>query len=179
MTLARQVRWAVLGPGTPESADLVRISSGMKKTLLFIPMALMIAASPSGFNDWSADELKTQGDALKKSMKDGLASKVLADWGNHQLMVIHREATGQAEFHAKQVDVIMVRSGEGSIKIGGKILDGKTTAPNEIRGTSIEGAEVHPLKAGDVLHVPVRTPHQVMLETGQTIDYVAVKIDAQ
>ena len=63
--------------------------------------------------------------------------------------------------------------------IGGKILDGKTTAPNEIRGTSIEGAELHPLKAGDVMHIPMKTPHQVMLETGQTIDYLAIKVDAK
>ena len=151
----------------------------MKKILLFAPAMLMFAASPSGFNAWSGEELKTQGDALKKTMNDGVVSKVLADWGNHQLLVIHREATGQAEFHAKQVDVIIVRSGRASIKIGGRILDGKTSAPNEIRGTSIEGAEVHALKEGDVLHVPAKTPHQVMVEAGQSIDYLAIKVDAQ
>jgi mannose-6-phosphate isomerase-like protein (cupin superfamily) len=150
----------------------------MKKILLFVPAMLMFAASPSGFNEWSAAELKTQGDALKKTAKDGVVSKVLADWGNHQLLVIHREATGQAEFHAKQVDVIVVRLGHGSIKIGGKILEGKTTAPNEIRGTSIEGGEIHSLKEGDVMHVPVGTAHQVILDAGQTIDYLAIKVDA-
>jgi mannose-6-phosphate isomerase-like protein (cupin superfamily) len=150
----------------------------MKKILLFVPAMLMFAASPSGFNEWSREELKKQGDALKGA-KDGAVSNVLANWGNHQLLVIHREATGQAEFHAKQVDVIVVRSGHASIKIGGKILDGKTTAPNEIRGTSIEGAEIHSLKEGDVMHVPVGTPHQVMLEAGQSIDYLAIKVDAK
>jgi mannose-6-phosphate isomerase-like protein (cupin superfamily) len=160
------------GPGI-ESED------EMKKLLVFVPAMLMMAAAPSGFNEWSASELKNQGEALKKSVKDGLASKVLADWGNHQLMVIHREATGQAEFHAKQIDIIVVRSGQASIKIGGRILDGKTTAPNEIRGTSIEGAEIHPLKEGDVLHVPVKTPHQVMVEAGQSVDYLAIKVDTQ
>ena len=149
----------------------------MKKLLLFMPAMLMFAAAPTGFNEWSAEELRKQGDALKAA-KDGAFSKVLADWGNHQLVLLHRDATGQAEFHAKQVDVIVVRSGHGSIKIGGKILDGKTSAPNEIRGTSIEGAEIHPLKEGDVMHVPVNTPHQVMLEAGQSIDYLAIKVDA-
>ncbi len=29
------------------------------------------------------------------------------------------------------------------------------------------------------MHIPAKTPHQVMLEAGQTIDYVAVKVDAK
>ena len=73
----------------------------------------------------------------------------------------------------------MVRKGEGSLIIGGKVVDGKTTAPNEIRGSGIDGGETHPLKAGDVVHIPPRTPHQVVLKKGQSIDYVALKVDAQ
>lgn len=151
----------------------------MKKLLLLLPVVLVFADPPAGFNYWSGEEMKTQGEALSKAMKEGTASKTLADWGNHQVLVVHREATGQAEFHAKQADLIVVRSGAGSIKIGGKIIDGKTTAPNEIRGTSIQGAELHPLKEGDVMHIPANTAHQVMLETGQKIEYLAIKVDSK
>ncbi|MES1262328.1 MAG: cupin domain-containing protein [Acidobacteriota bacterium] len=151
----------------------------MKKLLIFLPAAILFAAAPAGFNDWTAEALKERGEALKKTMKAGLASETVANWGNHQMLVIHREATGQAEYHEKQIDFIIVRGGQGSIRIGGKIVDGKTSAPNEIRGTSIEGAELHPLKEGDVMHIPAKTPHQVMLETGQTIDYLAIKVDVQ
>jgi mannose-6-phosphate isomerase-like protein (cupin superfamily) len=151
----------------------------MKKLVLFASCVLAFAAPPAGFNEWSADQVKTETDALKKAMKDGLANKTIGDWGTHQLLLVHREATGQAEFHARQADLIIVRSGAGSIKIGGKILDGKTTAPNEIRGTVIEGAELHPLHEGAILHIPAGTPHQVMLETGQTVDYFAIKADAK
>jgi mannose-6-phosphate isomerase-like protein (cupin superfamily) len=112
-------------------------------------------------------------------MKAGLASDILANWGNHSIQITRRDATGQAEFHEKQADIIIIRSGRASIKIGGKILDGKTTAPNEIRGTTIEGADIHPLNEGDIIHIPVKTPHQVLLETGQTIEYFAIKVDAQ
>ena len=140
---------------------------------------MLVAAVPAGFNEWSADAVNARFEALKKNMKAGLASETVADWGNHSLVLIHRDATGQAEYHETQVDIVVVRAGQGSIRIGGKILDGKTTAPNEIRGTSIEGAELHPLKAGDVMHIPMKTPHQVMLETGQTIDYLAIKVDAK
>jgi mannose-6-phosphate isomerase-like protein (cupin superfamily) len=65
------------------------------------------------------------------------------------------------------------------IVIGGKIVNGKTTATNEIRGTSIEGGEKRTLKAGDIVHVPVKTPHQVLLDAGQTLDYVVLKVDSQ
>jgi mannose-6-phosphate isomerase-like protein (cupin superfamily) len=151
----------------------------MRKLLLFLPALMMFAAAPTGFNEWSNDAIKARSEALKKVMKDGLANETLANWGTHQLLVVHREATGQAEYHETQADIIVVRAGSGSIKIGGKIMDGKTTAPNEIRGSWIEGAELHQLREGDVMHIPAKTAHQVMLETTQTIDYLAIKVDAK
>jgi mannose-6-phosphate isomerase-like protein (cupin superfamily) len=81
--------------------------------------------------------------------------------------------------HEKQADLIVVQSGQATIIIGGKVLNGKTTAANEIRGTSIEGGERQALKAGDIVHVPAKTPHQVLLDPGQTLDYVVLKVDSQ
>lgn len=69
----------------------------------------------------------------------------------------------------------MVRRGSGTVVIGG----GKTTAPGEIRGESIEGGELHELKEGSILHVPPQTAHQVILKAGQTIDYLAIKADGK
>ena len=80
--------------------------------------------------------------------------------------------------HEKQADLIIIQSGQATIIVGGKIINGKTTAPNEIRGTSIEGGEKQSVKAGDVVHVPVKTPHQVLLESGQTLDYIVLKVDS-
>ena len=73
--------------------------------------------------------------------------------------------------------MIIIQSGQATIIVGGKIINGKTTAPNEIRGTSIEGGEKQSLKAGDVVHVPVKTPHQMLLDAGQTLDYIVLKVD--
>ncbi len=103
----------------------------------------------------------------------------LGHWGNHLLLKTRREASsGQAESHEKQADLIVVQSGQATIIIGGKIVNAKTTATNEIRGTSIEGGERQALKAGDIVHVPVKTPHQVLLDAGQTLDYVVLKVDS-
>ena len=43
--------------------------------------------------------------------------------------------------------------------VGGEIVDGKESAPNEIRGTAIEGGETHEIAPGDVLTIPRGVPH--------------------
>jgi uncharacterized RmlC-like cupin family protein len=153
----------------------------MKNTfLMWIPIFIAAAAVPAGYDHWTAEQFATREEALHKGMKNGLASETLGNWGNHLLLKTRREASsGQAELHETQADLIVVQSGHATIVIGGRILNGKTTAPNEIRGTSIEGGERQSLKAGDVLHVPLKTPHQMLLDSGQTIDYIVLKVDSQ
>jgi uncharacterized RmlC-like cupin family protein len=153
----------------------------MKRTILtLILMMMAVAAVPAGYDHWSAGQFATHEEALHKGMKNGLASETLGNWGNHLLLKTRREASsGQAELHEKQADLIVVQSGHATIIVGGRILNGKTTAPNEIRGTSIDGGERQSLRAGDVLHVPAKTPHQVLLDPGQTLDYIVLKVDSQ
>jgi uncharacterized RmlC-like cupin family protein len=152
----------------------------MTKTfVLFLTAFLGFAAVPAGYEHWTAKQFRAHEDALHKDMKDGLASETLGNWGNHLLLKTRREASsGRAELHEKQADLIIVQSGRATIIVGGKILNGETTAPNEIRGTSIEGGERQVLKAGDVVHVPAGTPHQVV-GTSQAFDYIVLKVDQQ
>jgi uncharacterized RmlC-like cupin family protein len=153
----------------------------MRKTLLmFVPALMGIAAVPAGYDHWTAGQLRTREEVLRKTVKNGLASETLGHWGNHLLLKTRREASsGQAEWHEKQADLIVVQSGQATIVIGGTIVNGKPTAANEIRGTSIEGGERQALKAGDVVHVPAKIPHQVLLDAGQTLDYMVLKIDSK
>jgi uncharacterized RmlC-like cupin family protein len=153
----------------------------MKKTFLMsVPVLTVIAAVPAGYMHWTAEQFKTREEALHKTMKNGLASETLGHWGNHVLLKTRREgSSGQAELHEKQADLIVVQSGQATIIVGGRIVNGKTTATNEIRGTSIEGGARQALKAGDIVHVPAKTPHQVLLDAGQTLDYVVLKVDSQ
>jgi uncharacterized RmlC-like cupin family protein len=151
-----------------------------KPFLMLVPVFMAIAAAPAGYDHWTAEQFKTREEALHKTMKNGLASETLGHWGNHLLLKTRREASsGQAELHERQADLIVVQSGQATIIIGGKIINGKSTAVNEIRGTSIEGGTRQALKAGDIVHVPSKTPHQVLLDTRQTLDYVVLKVDSQ
>jgi mannose-6-phosphate isomerase-like protein (cupin superfamily) len=152
----------------------------MHKSWLLIPCAaLLVAQTPPAPTRMAADQLASQVSALKGKLKDGVASQSLANWGNHSFMVIRREADGQAEFHENQADIIIVRAGKATMRIGGKVVGGKTTAPGEIRGTGIEGGEVVALNVGDVIHVDPKTPHQALLAKGQSVEYMTIKVDAK
>jgi beta-galactosidase beta subunit len=141
--------------------------------------ALAVAAGPAVYNHYSAQQLTAKETELHNKMQAGLASETLGDFGNHSVIAAHREASGQAEYHEKQADVLMVRKGEGSIIVGGKVVNGKNTTPDEIRGDSIQGGDTVPFKAGDVIHIAPKTAHQVILKKGQKVDYIAVKVDAK
>ena len=84
-------------------------------------------------------------------------------------MVAHREGDGEAEVHETMADFFVVESGEATLVVGGQVVGGKTTAPNEIRGPKINGGERRKLAAGDIVHIPVKTPHQLLVENGQAV----------
>jgi len=68
-------------------------------------------------------------------------------------------APGQVELHTVDTDIFYVLEGTGTFVTGGKMLDGKETAPNEQRGSSIEGGQTRTLKKGDVIVIPKGVPH--------------------
>ena len=89
----------------------------MKKTfLILIPAFLAFAAIPAGYNHWTAEQLGALEKGLRKAMKNGLASETLGNWGNHLLLKTRRESSsGQAKFHEKQTDLIVIQSGQATI----------------------------------------------------------------
>jgi len=71
------------------------------------------------------------------------------------------------------VEIITVVSGEGTLVAGGgTMVDGKTTAPHEIRGKSIDGGVRKPMAAGDVFYIPANIPHQMLVPKSMIIQVV-------
>lgn len=100
---------------------------------------------------------------------------VLVDGGNGRNYMVHasrREKPGQAEVHGKDADIIYVLQGSATFVTGGEAVDGKTTAPDEIRGSSIKGGETRKIARGDVVVVPNGTPHQFLEVTNPFLYYV-------
>ena len=77
------------------------------------------------------------------------------------------------------VDVFFILSGEATLVQGGELVDPKLTEPHEFEANSIKGGTRTKLAAGDVVHIPFKVPHQLVLEKGKQITYFVVKINAQ
>ena len=138
------------------------------------------AGLPEGVGHWTGSELRGFAETLEPKMNSHkIATQSLAGYGNHSFLVAHREGDGEAELHATQDDVMVVESGEATLVVGGAVVDPRTTAPHEIRGPSIRGGEKIALAAGDVVHIPIKTAHQMLVASGKQITYFVVKIDAR
>jgi len=135
------------------------------------------AGDPPGVYLWKSADLKSFSKSLAPKTSDKkLASQSLADYGNYTFNVAHREATGEAEYHATQADVFIVQSGEATLVVGGELIDGKTSAPNEMRAASIKGGTEKKLAAGDMATIPAKTAHQLKLDAGKEFTYFYVKV---
>lgn len=65
-----------------------------------------------------------------------------------------RNGSGEAELQVKQADLLLIRSGSGTVLIGGEMIEGKSTGPDEIRGKSISGGTSYSVVAADTLYIP-------------------------
>jgi quercetin dioxygenase-like cupin family protein len=81
------------------------------------------------------------------------------------------KAKGQAATHKLITHIIYVLEGSATYVTGGTLVDAKTVAPNEIRGSAIEGGETHHLAKGEILIVPNGVPHQIKEVQGPFIRY--------
>lgn len=100
---------------------------------------------------------------------------VLEDGSNGENYMVHasrREKAGMSEIHELDTDIIYVLEGTATFVTGGKPVDSKMTAPNEFRGSMIEGGETRQLKKGDVVIVPKGTPHWFKQVDGAFLYYV-------
>jgi mannose-6-phosphate isomerase-like protein (cupin superfamily) len=159
---------------------------GMMNRLLllgFLTIPLSVAlpqeTAPEGFLYWSSATMAPMGQTLStKAASDPhhSATQRLGDFTNEYFLLAHREADGQAEWHETEVDVFVVRSGSATLIVGGTIPNAETTAPHEKRGTSIQGGVRQKLSAGDMVRIPARTAHQLLLDGGKEFTYFVVKV---
>jgi uncharacterized protein GlcG (DUF336 family)/mannose-6-phosphate isomerase-like protein (cupin superfamily) len=78
---------------------------------------------------------------------------------NYMVHTSRRDKPGLAEIHTTDTDIIYVMQGTATFVTGGTAVDPKEIAPNEIRGSRIEGGITRQLSKGEVIIVPNNTPH--------------------
>jgi mannose-6-phosphate isomerase-like protein (cupin superfamily) len=150
----------------------------MKILTLSLVVAASVFAAEGVVDHYSAKDLA--------GIKDKLAaghptykSEQLKKYKGHYSMLAYREATGSSEVHEHEADIFVVQEGEGSLLIGGKLVNSHVEKPGELRGTSIAGGETIHYAAGDIFHIPAGVPHQLLVEKGKHISYFVMKVAGQ
>jgi hypothetical protein len=137
-------------------------------------------AAPQSVEIWSSADLKTtSGQLAPEAQAKSIAGKTLGAWGNHSASLWRRARSGEAELHKTKIDLILIEDGTATLVTGGAIPDAHTTAANEIRGSSIKGGATRKIGPGDIVRIAPNTPHQFVLEKGQTVSYFALKLNAR
>ena len=157
----------------------------MRKCWLFslvgIPLLVIYSdnAAPPGLEHWTSALLSSMSEALEAQAAADphhVAVKQLSTYPNEYFLLARRVADGQPEWHETEADVFIVQSGTGTLLVGGTLVGGETTAPHEKRNGTIQGGIRQKLTAGDVVRIPPRVPHQVLLDGGKEFTYLVVKV---
>src|SRR5580692_12727139 len=100
--------------------------------------ALAQDAAPTP-DKYSPAELMAMEQKLEqKKDASGLATETLKKYSTDYSMLAFRSQSGKAELHEKFADFYVVVEGKATLVSGGKMVNGKTTAPGEVRGDSIQ-----------------------------------------
>ncbi len=106
----------------------------------------------------------------------GVGSEILLTRPDGNIQMAVRVHSGQGEWHHDDADVLIGVEGSAELITGGEIVNGKETAPGEIRGDSVKGGTKQHFGPGDIVRIEPQVAHQVVLAPGTTIRYMAVKI---
>jgi mannose-6-phosphate isomerase-like protein (cupin superfamily) len=127
---------------------------------------------------WSPAVLLERAAYLRKLARhgDGSASETLKEYPQHYTMLAFRSRSGEGELHLNFADMFFILDGHATLTTGGEVVDAKTTAPGEMRGSSVKGGISQELRVGDVVHIAAGIPHQMLVADGNSVTYFVLKI---
>ncbi len=119
-------------------------------------------------------------DRLEASIGDrAMVFETVRNDDGHSVYFVLRGQTGRAEFHETEADLYIVHRGRATLVIGGQLTDAESLPRKQRRGSGIQGGDRHPLGPGDIIHVPVATPHHLVIDPGERFLYTLVKFDEE
>lgn len=140
----------------------------------FAVMGIAFAAALASAAPPSAEVTEIDAADVKAAFEKG---RPLVENDAYKLHASRREAAGQAEVHVRDTDVIYVLEGTATLVTGGRVVDAKTVAPDELRGAAIEDGTDRTIAAGDVVVIPNGVPHWFR-DVPAPILYYVVKVTA-
>jgi mannose-6-phosphate isomerase-like protein (cupin superfamily) len=149
--------------------------------LLAITLVMVSAEEkvPEGFQHWTGASLKDLEQTLKSEADASahhMSVRALGDFPQDKFMLSRRQTDGMPEWHENQADVFFVQSGSATLVVGGTLVGAENTEPHEKRNGTIEGGVRQKLSAGDVVRIPPKVPHQLLLDGSPEFTYFVVKI---
>jgi mannose-6-phosphate isomerase-like protein (cupin superfamily) len=156
----------------------LRKELNVKQLMLASALSAFSLGAATNVDVYSSKDIQALSQKLLQK-RTQFAGQELERYGNHYTMLALRTATGSSEIHEREADVFMIVSGQATLVTGGKIVNPHTEKPGEIRGSSIEGGERRRVAEGDIVHIPAKTPHQLLIENGKPFTYFVVKVTGQ
>ena len=135
---------------------------------------------PDGFVWWPGAEVERIADRLEATIGDqAMVYETVRNEDGHSVYFVLRGRTGRAEFHETEADLYIVHRGRATFVIGGALVDTESLPRKQQRGTSIRGGTSQELGPGDFVHVPLATPHHLVIAPGEQFLYTLVKFDEE
>lgn len=148
--------------------------------LLIHPPLLFAQDVPAGFILRSATSIEMAADRLEKELGDNaMVFETIGNHDGHSMYLVLRGKTGTSEIHLTESDYYVGVRGKATFVIGGELVEPETLPRKQIRGTAIKGGVVRTIGPGDIIHVPVNTPHHLIIDPESPYMYLLIKLDEE
>lgn len=134
----------------------------------------------AGFITRSAGNIEVTADRLEKELGDkAMVFDTIGNHDGHSMYLVLRGKTGTSEIHLTESDYYIGVRGTANFVIGGSLVDAQSLPRKQIRGTAIKGGANHAIGPGDIVHVPVNTPHHLIIDPEHPYMYLLIKLDEE
>lgn len=134
----------------------------------------------AGFITRSADNIEATADRLENELGDkAMVFDIIGNHDGHSMYLVLRGKTGTSEIHLTESDYYIGVRGTAIFVIGGSLVDAQTLPRKQIEGTAIDGGANHTIGPGDIVHVPVNTPHHLIIDPENPYMYLLIKLDEE
>jgi mannose-6-phosphate isomerase-like protein (cupin superfamily) len=96
--------------------------------------------------------------------------------GQTNYMLVLRTKPSDVEEHSRWDDVIIVRSGSGTVEVGPRTTGARFMGAGELRGGTIIAPSRLELRPGDLARIPAGIPHAFTPNAAEPWEFLIVKI---
>lgn len=142
---------------------------------------------PEEYLHWDAEAVAEIQRGLERQIEEGsriwntrfVFTSVLPEQPHrpHDISIVHREGYTQPEIHELKWDLYVILDGSGTVLVGGERVGWVGGRPAEEQRPELRGARPFAVTEGDIVHVPARVWHQVVLEPGAKMTYALINVN--